>query len=354
MIDLDDYSTYQASDPHGMIGFIRDLPKQCRDAWIFGKSVALPKEYCGINKIVILGSGGSAISGDILRALAALESQIPVFSHGGYHLPPYVDDNTLVVASSYSGQTEEVLSAFTEAIPLHAKKLAITTGGRLLRLSTECGIPTVQFDYRSEPRAALGYSLMLLLAMAQKIDMLDDLDAKVDEACSVLGSLDKRLGLQVATGDNYAKQLARRLYGRLPIIYGAGILSPVALRWKTQFNENSKVWSFHEELPQANHNAIAGYCLPRAMVQSAFVVLIRSSSMHERILLRYRLTEQALSEAGIEYDTLAVEPVGPLAQILAGIAYGDYVSYYLAILNQTDPTPTPAIQSIKDALTFSQ
>jgi glucose/mannose-6-phosphate isomerase len=350
MNNLDDPSIYRTLDPHGMLGWIRDMAEQCCLAWEQGRAFSLPSDYSEIDKVVLLGVGGSAIGGDILRSLAALESPAPVFNQRGYHLPPYVDDRTLVIASSYSGNTEEVLSAFSEALPLPVKKLAITRGGRLLRLAQDNKVPVLQFAYESEPRAALSYSLVLFLAVAEKVSLLADLDADVREACGAIEKHRERLDALVPSAENPAKQLAQRLYGRLPIIYGASILTEVAHRWKTQFNENSKVWSYYEELPEANHNSIVGYRLPSVISQQAFVILLRSDTLAPRVLLHYQAARKALTEAGVEHELVEVDKGCPLAQIMAGILYGDYVSYYLALLNGVEPTPTPTLPAVKTFL----
>jgi glucose/mannose-6-phosphate isomerase len=350
MNDLDNSNTYQTLDPQGMLGWIRELGEQCRQAWQQGQAIHLPPHYTDIDKVVLLGVGGSAIGGDIMRSLASLQSPVPVFNQRGYHLPPFVDERTLIIASSYSGNTEEVLSAFREALPLPAKKIAVTTGGRLLALAQSNDIPAITYAYEAEPRAALSYSLLLLLAIAERLELLADLDTDVRETCTAIEKLRDELDADVPLAANPAKQLALKLYGRLPVVYGAGHLSEVAHRWKTQFNENSKVWSFYEELPEANHNSIVGYAMPDDLKQRAMVILLRSDSLQPRILLHYEASRQALENAGVEHEILDVEQGCPLAQIMTGILYGDYVSYYLALLNGVEPTPTPTLQAAKNFL----
>jgi len=138
-----------------------------------------------------------------------------------------------------------------------------------------------------------------------------------------------------------------RLQGHLPVVYGAGILAEVAHRWKTQLNENSKLWCFWEELPEANHNAIVGYRLPEAIATQAFVIFLRCAALHPRIRLRYEFTRQAVDEAGVLNETVDAEGKSPLAQMLSMIFFGDYVSLYLAILAGVDPSPTTAIADLK-------
>ncbi len=350
MTVLDDIAAYKRIDPHGMLASIRDLPRQCRAAWEEAQALELSPDYRDIDKVVILGMGGSAIGGDLLRSLVALESPVPIFSHRSYELPLLVDERTLLIASSYSGGTEEVLSAFQQALPTAAKKVAITTGGKLLATARANGVPSFVFQYEAEPRSALGYSIMPLLAIAGKAGLVGDKSEDVQEAIGVMEALAKRIGETVPVADNPCKQLAEKLHDRFPAIYGAGILTEVAHRWKTQLNESSKVWCFYEELPEANHNAIIGYALPKGIASSAFVVFLRGPALHPRVLLRYDFTRSALEQAGVESTVVEAEGRSPLAQMMSTILFGDWLSLYLAILNDVAPAPTTIIDELKDWL----
>ena len=347
---LDDLAAYQRIDPQGMLARIRDLPHQCRAAWQEVQTLKLPDDYRDIDKVAILGMGGSAIAGDFVRSLVALESPIPIFSHRDYELPLLVDGRTLLIASSYSGNTEEVLSCFERGLGTGAKKVVITAGGKLLTTARANGVPAFVFHYESEPRAALGYGIMPLLAIAQKVGIVADKDEDVDEAIAAMVGLATRIDETVPLDRNPAKQLAQRLHQRLPVIYSAGILAQVARRWKGQLNETSKMWCFYEELPEANHNALVGYGLPKEIAAKALVVFLRAPSLHPRILLRYELTQTALEEAGVESATVDAEGKSPLAQIMSAVLFGDWVSLYLAILNGVAPAPTPPIAKLKDRL----
>jgi len=347
---LDDPALYQRRDPQNMRAVIRDLPRQCQDAWQEAQAFELPADHRDVDKVVILGMGGSAIAGDLLRALVALESPVPIFSHRGYDLPLLVDGRTLLIASSYSGNTEETLSAFQTALGGAAKKRVITTGGQLLAAARANGIPAFVFRYESMPRAALGFSLMPLLAIVGKVGIVEDKGADVAEAIATMEELLRRIGEDVPLAENPAKQLATRLHGRLPVIYAAGLLTDVARRWKGGLNETSEMWAFSEELPEANHNAIVGYALPEAIARAAFVVFLRASSLHPRVLLRYDFTRRALAEAGVDSETVEAMGRSRLSHILSTVFFGDYVGLYLAILNDVAPAPTAAIDRLKEWL----
>ena len=341
---LDDPARIAPLDPGGMLAAIGDLPRQCRQAWQEAQGFHLPEGYRRVGKMAVLGMGGSAIAGDYLGALG---TRLPLGVVRAYDLPPWVDGDTLAVASSYSGDTEETLGACQQALERGARVVAITCGGRLGELARERGLPLFTIAYRAQPRAALGYSLMPLLRVAHLVGALDDPTPLVDEALSVLEAERERLDAPVPSSRNPAKALARRLHGRLVVVYGAGPLAAAARRFKTQVNENAKAWAFCEELPEADHNAIVGFARPEEVARRTCAVFLRSPRLHRRLLLRYQFTQQALEEAGVECQALEVPGEGPLAMLLAATLLADYASFYLALLNGVDPTPVPEIERLK-------
>lgn len=347
---LDEPKTYQRLDPSGMLQHLHELPDQCQRAWQNALAFELPQSYRRVDRAIILGMGGSAIGGDLLRSLALLENRLPVWVHRSYGLPPLLNENTLLIASSYSGNTEETLSSFVESLQTPAKKLVLTGGGRLRALAEKEGIPVLPIDYQAPPRAAFPHSFIPLLGIFQKLDLLEDKSADLSEAMQLLNNLSSELTESIPLASNQAKQLAIRLSGKLAVIYGAGILSEVAQRWKAQLNENSKAWAFYEIFPELNHNAIVGYQFPSEMRERVLVVLLHSSLLHPRISDRYRLTAEILTEAGIEHELVEARGDSPLAQMMSTVLLGDYVSFYLALLNSVDPTPVPPIDYLKKRL----
>jgi glucose/mannose-6-phosphate isomerase len=349
-INLDDLKVYKKYDPEGMIERIKDLPPQCKKAWQAAMEFELPAHYANVDKVVIMGMGGSAIGGDLVRSLVESEAKIPIIVHRDYGLPAYVDARTLLIASSYSGNTEETLSAFEAALAAGYKKMAMTTGGRLGELAKENNIPVFKIDYTAQPRAALGYSFFPALCFMQKLGFVSDKTDDVAEAVRLMERLSERLDEKSPLKRNPAKQLAGRLYGRLPVIYGAGITAQVAHRWKTQDNENGKAWAFYEIFPELNHNATVGFPLPKEIASKIHVVFLRSPGFNERIKLRYEITGELLKRAGVSHEYVDSEGVSPLAQMMSLIMMGDFTSYYLAILYKTDPSPVKVIDYLKGRL----
>jgi glucose/mannose-6-phosphate isomerase len=333
-----------------MLARIKELPMQCRQAWQSAMNFNLPKDYADVNKVVILGMGGSAIGGDLVKSLVMSEAKIPVIVHRDYGLPAFVDEKTLLIASSYSGNTEETLSGFEPALKTKAKKIAMTTGGKLQQMAEVNNIPVFKIEYKAQPRAALGFSFIPTLGVMQKLGFIKDKTKDVEETVQVLEKLSARLDEESYVATNPAKQIAQRLYGCLPVIYGAGIAAEVAHRWKTQLNENSKTWAFYEVFPELNHNATVGFPLPEEIAKKVRVIMLRSPLFNQRIKLRYDVTCELLKQAGIQYEFVDSEGTSPLAQMVNLVSIGDYASYYLAILYRVDPSPVKVISYLKDRL----
>ncbi len=353
MVDLDNASVYRQFDKSGMLNHLHGFPEQCQKAWKKVLKFELPPEYTEISNVVIVGMGGSAIGGDIVRRLALAESKLPVWVHRDYGLPAFVDASTLVIASSYSGNTEETLSAFTKSLETRSKKLVITSGGKLKHLAGNKGIPAFVVDYQAPPRAAFPYNLIPLLGIFQKLGLLGDKSADLPEAVDILNKLSRDFIETRPLASNPAKQLAAKLWGHVAVIYGAEILSEVAQRWKEQFNENSKAWAFFESFPELNHNAVDGYEFPLEAKEKIFVLMLRSSALRPRNLLRYEATAKLLAKAGIAYEFAEARGESALAQVMSSVLLGDYASFYLAILNEVDPTSTDAINFVKQYLARS-
>ena len=350
MVNLDDLEVYKQFDPSNMLAQLYGLPQQCRAAWHKAIDFELPPDYTMVDKIVILGMGGSAIGGDLVRTLASPIDKPIIFVYRDYDLPAFIDDRTLIIASSYSGNTEETLSGFSWVLERNCKKLVMTTGGRLKELAENARVPVFTIDHVSPPRAALGYSFLPLVAFLQQMGFLDDKSAEMEAMIQSLETLLWELKEGNPSSSNPAKQLAANLHGKIAVIYGAGILSEVARRWKTQINENSKAWAFHETFPELNHNAVVGYQFPPELASKVFVVLLRCPFLHPRTLIRYQVTSAILKQNGISHQIIDSKGGHELSQMMSLVFFGDWTSYYLSILYQIDPSPVKAIDYLKKRL----
>lgn len=351
MIDLDARTTYERLDPQRMGDRIADMGNQIRQARRLAAAFPHPgSEYRQARNIVVLGMGGSAIGADLVRSLADDQITVPMVASRDYRCPAFVGPDSLVIASSYSGNTEETLSAVQDALSRGARVMALTTGGSLAMIAQRNGLPVLQFQYEAQPRAAMGFSFGLLLGVLSKLGYLDESRLGVEEALTAASSIPLFLGSESPAESNPAKQMALRLYGKLPVVYGAGILSEVARRWKGQFNENAKAWAFFEQLPELNHNAVVGYENPAELGAGVHVVLLSSSHYHPRVAARIRVTADILRDRGVSHEVVEARGRGAMAQMLDAVMTGDYVTYYLALLYESDPTPVRAIDFLKQEL----
>ena len=351
-LDLDDRARFAALDRDHMLAHIDAFPDQLAAAWVAAQTMPLPDTHRRPRQIVLAGMGGSAIGGDLTGALIAASSAVPWTVVRGYDLPAYVQGpETLVIASSFSGNTEETLAAAGQALGRGAKLLAVTTGGQLAAHAAAHDYPLWRIAYASQPRAALGWSWGLLLGLVHRLGLIATLEANVQEAIAVLR---EHVSIYTASSpipQNPAKRGAGQVMGRVPVFFGGGLFEPVVRRWKCQVNENAKAWAEFEAMPEANHNAIAGIGFPdEHMLDIAAVFIISRQHDHPRVALRQELTFQLCLQNGIMTDTFRPQGQSALAQMCHAIQYGDYVSYYLAMAYGADPTEIAPIIELKDLL----
>lgn len=350
MTDLDKPHLFRETDPQDMLARISELPQQCRDAWANAQSLQFPAQYHQAEAVVILGMGGSAIGGDLLRTLLGSECPVPIIVNRDYTVPAFVNGRTLAIASSYSGDTEETLAALEAARQAGAVLLAIATGGKLATRARELNVPLLTFDYRAQPRAALGHSIVALISIVCRLGLVSDKEADLDEAVAVMESWQKEINEAVPLAENAAKKLAVKLHQHLSVVYGAGHLSEVARRWKGQFNENAKAWAFFEQLPEMNHNALAGAEFPADLAEKIVAVMLTSSLDHPRTRVRFQITQEIFGRRGVSCEVVEAHGSSRLAQMLSAIHFGDYVSFYLAMLYGVDPTSLEVVDYLKRRL----
>ncbi len=350
-MNLNDTQAIRHLDSDNMLERIQALPQQCAAAWEQSEQLTLPPDYGLVRRVTIAGMGGSAIGGALLQGLVADECDVPIDVVRGYALPAFIEGpDNLVVACSYSGNTEETLSCFRQAQTRDARAIAITTGGKLADLAHQAGAPVVQFDYQSQPRAAIGYSFLLLFGLIHQLGFIRDYSDQLADSIRIMSTWQEQIGAAVPLARNDAKQLARRIEGHLPLIYGAQFLAAVANRWKTQFNENAKQWAFFEVLPELHHNAVVGFGIPDRIRENAIVLMLRSPLDPQRIQERWDATRELLAREGVTAEEIYGHGESALAQMLSLIHFGDFVSFYVAMLNEVDPTPVETIAFLKQRL----
>jgi glucose/mannose-6-phosphate isomerase len=293
--------------------------------------------------------GGSAIGAELTAAIAGARLRVPLHVHRDYGLPAWAGERTLILAMSHSGETVETLSGAAEARQRGLPLVVISTGGELGRIAEDAHLPYLRYEAPGQPRAAVGYGIGLVHELLVRLELLDDPDP-FGPAIEALESVLERNGPSVPTEANAAKQLAWSIFGRIPVLYGAGLMSAVAHRWKTQLNENAKAWAMYEPMPEANHNAIEGSLNPRELSDGLYVVELRDPTETGQITARYRVVEELLGERATNRSVVWAEGPSPLSRALTSVAMGDLVSVYLAILYQTDPTPVTLLAMLKERL----
>ncbi|MBU0510219.1 MAG: bifunctional phosphoglucose/phosphomannose isomerase [Chloroflexi bacterium] len=346
-MNLDDFSSFPKIDLQDMLAEIDGLPDQLQAAWDFGQTLSLP-EWEGISRVLIAGMGGSAIGADLLAAYAAPHCPVPIFVHRDYALPAWVrGPETLVIASSHSGNTEETLSAFEQAVANKCCLLAVTRGGKLAAVAQEAGAAVWKFEHEGQPRAAVGYSFGLLLAVFTHLGLLPDPADELQNAIAAMRKQQIHLRADVPVTGNPAKLMAGQCINRWVAVMGAGILTPVARRWKGQISELAKAWGQFEFLPEANHNTLAGVVNPEDALARTMVIFLRARSNYPRNQLRTELTKQILMLEGLNTDFIDSQGDTALSQLWTALHFGDYFAYYLAMAYDTDPTPVEAIEGLK-------
>jgi glucose/mannose-6-phosphate isomerase len=346
-MDLDQYQSFASLDPQGFLAHIDYLPDQLQAAWQLGQTQPLPV-WSGITRVMVAGMGGSAIGADLLATYAGPHCRVPVTVNRDYDLPQWASgEQTLVVTCSHSGNTEETLAAFEAAQQSGCRLLAITTGGKLAEAAREAGAVLWPYVYNSQPRAAVGYSFGLLAAAFARLGLIADPADELAQAVSAMHRQQADLKAEVPVVKNPAKRMAGQLIGRWVTVVGAGVLAPVARRWKCQINEVAKSWAQFEYLPEADHNTLAGVLFPQAELARSMVLFLRAPSYHPRNLLRTDLTQKLLMLEGLNTDIVEAQGDVPLAHLWTSLHFGDYTAYYLAMANQVDPTPVEAIEGLK-------
>jgi glucose/mannose-6-phosphate isomerase len=334
-------------DSAGELHDILDLPEHLRDAlWRVDSANLDPWDSPG--GLVVAGMGGSAIGGSLARACLGDQSSRPIFVERGYALPPWTTPETTVLCASYSGNTEETLAAFEAAGFLGAKRIVITTGGKLAEEARRDNVPVIPVPGGFQPRAAVGYMTVAALEVAALCGAGPRMASQIDVAAAHLDELCAQWGPD-APADNDAKVLARALHGSVPVIVGSGLTTPIAYRWKTQVNENAKTPAYVVDLPEMDHNEIVGWQGASALGRFS-AVFLDDCDNHPRIGDRIELTSELIAPHAHTVQRVPTVGQGTVERVMSLVLLGDLVSLYLAVLQGIDPTPVEVIESLKSRL----
>jgi len=332
-------------DKANMIELLEKFPQKMKDALRLGEefSISTPAFTRNFKNIVILGMGGSAIGGNLLSDYLANELSIPIVVIRGYNIPKFVDEDSLVFAVSYSGNTEETLSALKKCMEVKARVIAV--------LAQENNFPVIKVPAGIQPRAAISYLFFPVLKALERLGLIKERNGEIKETNNILQKLSKEYGAKSPSKNNLAKKVAMSIYQYLPLVYGSeGLLRAVAMRWKTQINENSKWPCFWNVFPELDHNEIVGYEIENNINRQVKIIYLLDKEGLLRVEQRREITRKIIEDKVAEFIVCPTKGKGKMARMFSLIFLGDLASYYLAILNQVDPSPVACIEDLKKEL----
>lgn len=361
-------------DKSNMIELLEEFPQKMRDALRLGEQFTILTNLLpdptfvpasatptsttstftpdqSFKDIVVLGMGGSAVGGDLLSNYLADELLIPIVVIRGYDIPKFVDVNSLVFAVSYSGNTEETLSALKKCLGAKARVIALTSGGKLATLARENNFSVIKVPAGIQPRAAISYLFFPIVKALERLGLIKERSGEIEETYNILQKLSREYGAKSPSKNNLAKKVALSLYQHLPLVYGSeGLLEAVAMRWKTQINENSKWPCFWNVFPELDHNEIVGYEIENNINREAKIIYLQDKEGLFRVEQRREITRKIIEDKVAEFIVCPTKGKGKMSRMFSLIFLGDLTSYYLAILNQVDPSPVACIEDLKNEL----
>lgn len=341
-------SYIQSIDHQNMWGFLEKFPDQWNEARALTESIEFTIDRDHIRTICFVGMGGSAIGADLMRAYCYYSCPYPMQMLRHYEIPYWVDEHTLIVGCSYSGNTEETLTALDKARERGAQAIAVTSGGALMLKAAKEGFDYIKIPGGMTPRAALGYNFMPLFRICQYLGLIDEDEQALQETYRLLT---EQNGLFANPEDNEALSLAEKLNDTLPIIYSdATFLEPVNLRWREQFEENAKTLAYGNTLPEMTHNEIVGWERIVHLTGRLSVIMLIDDEDNERVKQRMEIVEELIEDQTASLHLFETRGKSKLARMFSLVQLADWTSFYLAILNRTDPTPVAKIDLLKSKL----
>lgn len=308
----------------------------------------------GLKNIIITGLGGSAIGGDLIRSYTYYEIKIPVSINRNYTLPSYANNDTLVIVCSYSGNTEETISALNEAQKKKCRIICLTSGGEIEKIAKKNKKPVFKIPDGLQPRCALGYSFFSLITIFIRLGFISKRESDIEHTIKIIEKGSSVYSI-LDVEKNPALKLATALKGKLPIVYSStDTLDIVNLRWRGQFSENSKILAYGNLYPEMNHNELVGWNLNKDILRKTIVLFLMDKSDNKRIKLRMKITKEVIKNYCDNIFLLESDGKSKLERIFDLIYLGDWVSYYLAILSNENPTPVEAIEKLKKQLVKSK
>ncbi len=351
---LDDLAQIAKLDKGNILGSIERLPEQIDESWNEIKNLELPKEYANATNIIVSGMGGSGLGARMVKHIHFSHLSVPFNIVNGYFLPNYVNKNTLVILSSYSGNTEETISAAHNAIKKRAMVIGICTGGKLYEILSKESIPVYKIDPKNnpsgQPRMGLGYSLTSILAILAKIGMITQTEERIERYIETTEKFVKEFGVRKHTNENVAKKIAEKFSAKAVVLMSSEHLIGVTHAFKNQLNENSKTFSTRFTISESNHHLMEGLRYPARGKDVLHFLFLESKNYYERVLKRYAITQDIVKQNGYGFDVYKTQSPDRNEEVFEILVLGSYVSFYMAILHGINPSPIPWVDYFKEKL----
>ncbi len=354
MFSLDDISQIEKLDKGGVRDSLAQLHNQAEQAWNEVWQIDLPKNCHLVENVVVSGMGGSGLGARVVDSLVSSRVWVPLELFSDYFLPNYVNKNSLVIISSYSGNTEETISSFEYALKKKAQVFIITTGGKLAELAKKKHLPAYIFkpwaNPAAQPRLALGYSIVSILTLLCRLRLVAIEEDEVRGGIATLRKFVEEFSLEKKEKENVAKKLAKILKGKIPVIVASEHLWGSAHTFKNQLNETSKTFAVCFDIPELNHHLMEGLRNPALAKKYLYFLFLESKLYSSQIVKRYKLTKEVVDKNGVDQNSYTFRSGGVTNQVFEALALSSWVSYYLAMLYGIDPQVIPWVNYFKQKM----
>lgn len=351
---LDSREEIAKIDLQNVLGSVEALPDQCLDAWEQAKDISVPESYSRIANIVTCGMGGSGLGARVIESVYAQDLKYPLVRVNDYNLPGFVNEDTLVICSAYSGTTEEPVECARQAIKKGTKWMAIGTGNTLIDMAKDSKVPYYQikpqYNPSNQPRMAIGYSVIGQLILASKAGLFKLSKYSISNIVKVMSGVQRKNKVEVKGSQNKAKLLAQKIYGRQVLFVSARHLVGSMHVVNNQMNENAKSLSYDVLIPELNHHLMEGLKHPFTNKDNVLVFFASSNLYSNNVQKRFEITKDVVSKNKLEIFDYELTAKTKLGQAFELIQFGAYVNLYLSILYGQNPAPIPWVDYFKTQL----
>jgi glucose/mannose-6-phosphate isomerase len=352
---LDNLKGIKKLDKSNLLGSVQQLWLQLKQTKEELKKTKVPRAYGKVNNIVINGMGGSRLGARVTQRLFEDTLKIPVYPIGSYHLPAFVNDKTLLIISSYSGNTEEPLSTVEEGLKREAKMMVLAQNGRLAKIAQGKKLPGYygfipKYNPCNQTRMGLGYQILGIILLLSKCGLIQISPEEIDDLIVFVERVKSRYDLTISSQENLAKKLAKKIKEKIPVFVAAEFLMGGLHVWKNQTNENAKQMAIYFEIPELNHHLLEGMSFPKNNPKNFYFVFLKSDLYYPRNQKRIEVTKKVLDKYKIKHLDVRLNGETKLEQTFELIQLGSFVGFYLSILNNLDPSPIPWVDFFKKKL----